>query len=164
MCKVPGCKEKHTKHYCRICSSGDSDHFSSVCPEGADMYHGTRVNFVSPICEQGLKPSETGCLGPGVYFTKRQFAETIAKDRGAGTGVAVFRARVNVKDCSHRMHEPWAGIKTDFPEWCLTSKRMVLQSVFLMDGEINEDIYAPKIKIILGGEFKLKGKLRARQI
>lgn len=69
MCKVVGCHDKHNKHYCRICSNGDADHFSTVCPEGITLYHGTRVNFVSPICGEGLKPSAGGSLGPGVYFT-----------------------------------------------------------------------------------------------
>ena len=31
-CKVAGCAESHSKHYCRVCQDHDSDHFASSCP------------------------------------------------------------------------------------------------------------------------------------
>ena len=31
-CKVADCTEEHPYHFCRICNSQDSDHFSSACP------------------------------------------------------------------------------------------------------------------------------------
>lgn len=30
-CLVFGCTENHNKHYCRVCKSIDSDHFSHTC-------------------------------------------------------------------------------------------------------------------------------------
>ena len=34
-CKVPGCKEAHSKHYCKVCGDNDSDHFAKDCPSKA---------------------------------------------------------------------------------------------------------------------------------
>lgn len=31
-CKVPGCSEQHSAHYCKNCKNANSDHFSSACP------------------------------------------------------------------------------------------------------------------------------------
>lgn len=33
MCLVPGCKEYHRSHFCKICNDRDSNHFSSNCPQ-----------------------------------------------------------------------------------------------------------------------------------
>ena len=30
-CLVFGCTENHNRHYCRVCKSKDSDHFSRMC-------------------------------------------------------------------------------------------------------------------------------------
>ena len=41
-CKVPNCKEIHSKHYCKVCKQDDASHFSSTCPRGTIIYHGTK--------------------------------------------------------------------------------------------------------------------------
>ena len=33
-CRVSGCTERHTSHYCRLCKSSDADHFSRHCQGG----------------------------------------------------------------------------------------------------------------------------------
>lgn len=31
VCKVKGCSENHSSHFCKFCKNNDSDHFSSSC-------------------------------------------------------------------------------------------------------------------------------------
>ena len=32
-CKAKGCTQNHSKHYCKLCSSKDSNHLSKNCPK-----------------------------------------------------------------------------------------------------------------------------------
>lgn len=71
-CRIYGCTERHQKHYCRVCQNKDSDHYAKDCPESIVAYHGTSSNVLAAIKTEGFKPSETGNLGKGVYFTNDQ--------------------------------------------------------------------------------------------
>ena len=90
-CRVPDCTKKHRAHNCRLCSSQDSAHFSMNCPKGGILYHGTRLSSIKGISYQSLRPSTSGRLGQGVYFTySLQVAEKISRKRGTGNVAAVF--------------------------------------------------------------------------
>lgn len=49
MCKVDGCNESHSKHFCTLCKKDDVTHFAMNCPEGIDLWHGTRMTNLSDI-------------------------------------------------------------------------------------------------------------------
>lgn len=119
MCQVQGCKEGHGQHYCRVCDNPNSTHFSRNCPQGIDLYHGTRVSNITSILSSGLHPSPNGRIGGGIYFAEKDVATAIADHRGQGTGVAVLRVRVNPGKCKTGVHPPWAGVNDEFKEWCL---------------------------------------------
>jgi len=80
MCKVNGCDENHPKHYCRLCKKDDVSHFGRDCPEGVDLWHGTRITNLSGISQNhGLFTSGAGCrLGQGVYFASKEVATAVA--------------------------------------------------------------------------------------
>lgn len=148
MCKVPTCWEKHDKHSCRLCKNKDSDHFTSDCPKGQILYHATQIQFVSAILKNGLKPSATGRMGPGIYFTTlehvKPIAQHISQNRAKGSGIAIFKAQVLKDKAKKGIHPPWAGVKVNFPQYCLESddqnKNHIVINVYLMDGEITENI------------------------
>ena len=49
-CRVPNCKEKHNKHYCRVCKNPDSTHFSRHCQRGENAEgHCLEVAFKCPM-------------------------------------------------------------------------------------------------------------------
>ena len=73
-CKVLGCDENHSKHYCRLCENNDSDHFARKCPKGVLLYHGTKVDCLSSISKTGLRASVWGRIGKGVYFANKKIA------------------------------------------------------------------------------------------
>ena len=90
-CKVRGCPETHSTHYCRLCEEDDTTHFSRDCPTGRILYHGTRLSNIQGVAKAGLKASTDGRLGAGVYFTESfEVASSISNYRGSGSGAAVF--------------------------------------------------------------------------
>ena len=71
-CRLVGCREDHTEHYCRLCQQKPSDHFSRDCLKGTVLYHGTNIDVIKPIALKGFKESGYGRLGPGVYLLNRK--------------------------------------------------------------------------------------------
>ena len=112
------------------------------CPEGKILYHGIRLSSIKGISEKGLRPSTSGRLGPGVYFTDDfQVAETISLNRGQeGNGGAVFEFKVNLRhikdlirgtgsewqnegyDSAQTIHPSWYDTG-EFTEFCLKDAR-----------------------------------------
>ena len=45
----------------------------------------------------GLSSSNTGRIGPGIYFTKKEYADSIAAFRGTGDSIAIFECNVNLE-------------------------------------------------------------------
>lgn len=37
MCKINGCKENHSDHYCYMCGLNSADHLEKNCPEGTSL-------------------------------------------------------------------------------------------------------------------------------
>ena len=68
--KVAVCELGHSRHFCRLCREQDTSHFSSDCPNSKTLYHGTQVEYLKSITNEGLKESESGTLGKGVYFVE----------------------------------------------------------------------------------------------
>ena len=97
-CRVYECKEEHKYHYCLLCDDSNSDHMAWNCPYGVNLYHGTKaINLIPIVIEkEGLKPSTSGRLGPGIYFATRDIAWKIAKYRDKGKMGAVIKCRVNL--------------------------------------------------------------------
>jgi len=60
------------------------------------LYHGTNCSSFNGIATNGFLRSESGRLGPGVYFTTKECAVAVGEHRGNGTGFAVFRVEVNL--------------------------------------------------------------------
>ena len=136
--KSDGCSENHFGHYCRLCDENDSDHLSRNCPQAITLYHGTTADAATNITEEGLKCSPVGRLGPGIYFVdNRDDALKIARSRNPYNW-AVLKCRVNLGPPiagnqspgtikrSHGtvgVHPPWAGITTDFTEYCLKNEK-----------------------------------------
>ena len=87
MCKVDGSNETHRKHFCRLCKKDDVTHFVKNCPEGVDLWHGTRMTNLSGISlNKGLKASNSGRLGKDVYFANKEVATAVAKHGASVTG------------------------------------------------------------------------------
>jgi len=172
-CRVKGCKENHPKHFCRLCENTDSKHFSSKCPKGITLYHGTHVTNLAPITTQGLRSSSHGRLGPGIYFVaEKRFAEKIAEMRRKGQDceeAVVFKCHVNLGRCIHvekasdacqqgdndsvvAMHPPWCGIQCDFREYCLKdTPKCIIVSIFVNGVEIcknEEKLWGEAVSII----------------
>lgn len=78
-----------------MCKKDDVTHFAQNCPEGVDLWLGTRMASLSDISlNKRLKASNSGRLGKGVYFANKEVATAVSKHRGAGTGVLVICCRV----------------------------------------------------------------------
>ena len=91
MCKAKYCPENHSKHYCQVCEDSDSDHCAGNCPEGRDIYHGTKQEYAKLILQNGFAPTENGRIGSGVYFTvNKEEAARIAKYKYGGSGPVVI--------------------------------------------------------------------------
>ena len=138
--KSDGCIEKHYKHLCRLCDKNNSDHLSRNCPQASTLYHGTTADAAKNIIMEGLKCSPIGRLGRGIYFVdNRDHALTIARVKNPNNW-SVLECRVNLgapkrssgnqsPDTITRLHgtvgvqSPWAGITTDFMEYCLTNEK-----------------------------------------
>ena len=102
------------------------------------LYHGTKCSSFQGITTKGLLRSESGRLGPGVYFTTKECAHAIGQHRGDGTGFEVFRVEVDLGrmaelgtrnddagswantgyTSAHGTHPAWCGLPP-FPEWCV---------------------------------------------
>lgn len=81
MCKVHGCQQAHSKHYCKSCGDKNSDHFSSKC-NYIIAYHGTDLQTARLIQNGGFKPSSKGRMGSGVYLAvKFKIAKKVAELR-----------------------------------------------------------------------------------
>ena len=140
--KSDGCIKNHRKHFCRLCDENNSDHLSRNCPQASTLFHGTAVDASKNIRKglkglKGLKCSPRGSLGPGIYFVdNREYALRIARDRNPNNW-AVLQCKVNLGPPVARnqssntierlhgtvgVHPPWAGITTDFMEYCLTNE------------------------------------------
>ena len=156
-CGVPDCRERHASHYCRLCGCKTSTHYSIDCPKGVILYHGTRLSTIKKISYEGLRPSEKGRLGPGVYFTDSlQDAKDISSDKrfGQGKGGAVFECMVYLGrmkslgratgsmwqyenyDSAETIHPAWYGPK-EFTEICLKdAKKCSVRKVMVTDGRV----------------------------
>ncbi|CDW80360.1 gig2-like protein [Stylonychia lemnae] len=119
-CRISECKKNHALHYCNICENKNSDHLPRNCPHGIEVFHGTAVQNIPSILENGLQPSTNGTLGRGIYFAKGIEALQISVHRGDGSGFAVFKCKVNPKYCKTSVHPQWQGVtNSEFQEWCL---------------------------------------------
>lgn len=93
--------------YCPLCQKHVS-HQPKDCPEGVDLWHGTRITSLSPISlAKRLNPSDhnKSRLGAGVYFTDKDSAIGVSSLRENGTGVVVIGCRV------------WLGNTKNFKNW-----------------------------------------------
>lgn len=190
-----GCPYHHQAHKCKHCGDKDADHRSTYCPKirrrgyrvpdcnpGIELCHGTKMENMPGISRDGLFPSKSGRLGPGIYFTEEQYAKQIAKYRGNGKGQCVIYCMVNLGrmkdvgsghdlsgswanngyDSCKAQHPNWAGINHSFPEYCLKNKtKCKIRKVELVDVVINGDINLPNAKIVLKGRCKFKGRVIA---
>lgn len=158
-CKVNRCSEKGKSYYCRLCGCKNSKHFSQDCPKGRRLYHGTRLPIIKGISSEGLQPSTTGHLGPGIYFAESfNVAKAISRHRGAGKGGAVFEYNVNLGrikylgkkdkrdtwqyeeyDSAEATHPSWPGLKTEeFAEHCLKDpKKFSVRKVGITNGHVD---------------------------
>ena len=170
MCRVSGCNENHTRHYCKICRNDDVSHFAKDCPEGVVLWHGTRITSLSSISlNNGLTASGPDCrLGQGVYFAGKDDATAVSKHRGNGTGVVVIGCRVrlgNMKNCGYAadknwhgqydsacgIHPSWAGLPA-FTEYCLGDEsRHRIKEVHIIGGVVNGEVRLPGVDIRIQG-------------
>lgn len=123
-CKVNGCKEKHTHHYCRVCSDTDSSHFSRQCPKGTFVYHGTKKEYADLIVKDGFKASAKGRIGPGVYFTL-SFGEAkkIAEYRFPQQEPVVIECRAIVQYNQFRYDDTPEEVERKVREWKVFNKQ-----------------------------------------
>ena len=179
MCKVPNCTSAHDKHYCRLCQKDDVSHFAMDCPEGVDLWHGTKISNLSSISQnRGLKASGDGRLGSGVYFASKEIATAVSKHRGAGTGVVILCCRVRLgktKHCGAVADKTWHGqydsatgthgawgAAPSFTEYVLKDERRHrIKEVHVIDGTINGDIWLPRVNIRVKGNVTFKCNVTA---
>merc|ERR1712072_795003 len=110
-------------------------------------WHATPSGNVETIVKRGFRPSKTGRLGPGVYFTNRlSHAISIAKNARGGKGkrsvltVKIFTKRkmFNAHGNSYPgsrwrfragiakgKHPPWGGIQTPFTEFVVRNAKNI---------------------------------------
>lgn len=50
MCRVAGCKDNHSVHYCKVCQQSDVDHFSSQCKQAFSYNGGYKQRCRAPGC------------------------------------------------------------------------------------------------------------------
>ena len=134
-CNVLECYKIHKRHYCRLCEDDDSCHFSTEFSYSRTLYHGTRFTAVPTIVENGIRKSQVGRLGGGVYFAKTlEHAKKISEYRDRQNGsrdenAVVVKCQVYMGlhkhlaansdwqifyDSACAMHPPWAGITVTF--------------------------------------------------
>jgi hypothetical protein len=130
-----------------------------------DLFHGTRCNSIASITNTGLRTSPDGRLGPGIYFAEEYAARCVAAHRSQGTGIAVFKVRVNISKCKTGMHPPWAGIPNHFQEWCLIEgKNYEISAVVMADGVIDGNVNAPGVDFHFSGNCTIAGNITADTI
>eukprot|EP00347_Sterkiella_histriomuscorum_P018333 403345905 len=160
-CKVILCQHIHKKHYCKICCNTDSNHFSKYCPKGTILWHGTKLENIESILENGFYQSREGSMGAGIYLTTKEEALSIAKHRGNQnqSKYVVIQVRVNLGkilelkenhdfegkwrenqfNSATRFHFSWAGIKTKFQEWIVKdNSQLQIMGYFEEDGSYFE--------------------------
>ena len=182
MCKVDGCNETHSKHFCTLCKKDDVTHFAMNCSEGIDLWHGTRMtNLIDISLNKGLKASNDGRLGKGVYFANKEVATAVSRYRGKGTGVLVICCRVYLgkkKECGTAsdktwhgqydsacgIHPSWAGVPP-FTEYCLGDEtRHRIKEVHITDGEVHGEVYLPRVDIIVKGSVTFRCNVTAGRL
>ena len=103
------------------------------------LFHGTSSANAQSISAHGWRPSTSGRLGPGVYFTMQSAASAIAKSRSHGNNSSIIEVEVDVghmkvltgnQDDNNgdwysqgyhackTLHPGWCGVP-EFPEWCI---------------------------------------------
>ena len=161
-CRVTSCKRYHTEHFCQLCKEKDTDHFSLECPEGRTLYHGTTNSAVQSISIEGLRESEKGQLGFGVYFVekyeeaknistyrnseKNVFGSTVVVECQVYLGNHVDLVKKNIPNwqriynSASNIHlKDWGNIEYDFPEYCSKKSGCLVTSIFLDDVAIRKD-------------------------
>ena len=182
MCKVDGCNETHSKHFCTLCKKNDVTHFAMNCPEGIGLWHGTRITNLSGISlNKGLKASNDGRLGKGVYFANKKVATAVSRYRGKGTGVLVICCRVYLGkkkeggtasdktwhgqyDSACGIHPSWAGVPP-FTEYCLGDEtRHRIKEVHITDDEVHGEVYLPRVDITVKGSVTFRCNVTAGRL
>ena len=117
-----------------------STHISTMPTEQHVLYHGTSRENAQLIREQGFKPSQGGCLGPGTYVAHADKASRFAANcpRHGGDAGAVVKVRITftkpkyVKYNDSSWHsQGYDACRADttsrsgLPEWCLKDSRQV---------------------------------------
>ena len=132
-CRAKDCTFDHDKHFCAACGDKDSEHCLKDCPERHRMtlFHGTHKDNMDTILADGLRESDDGNLGKGVYFVHNfEVATNIAK-RMDKESWAVIECKVDLGKCRSlyetsepdvagnwrtsydsvfRRHPPWKGV------------------------------------------------------
>ncbi|CEM31301.1 unnamed protein product [Vitrella brassicaformis CCMP3155] len=97
-CRVPGCKTKHRRHYCRLCGDEDSDHWASECthPGSFTLYHQTDLPSGQAIASgRNMKRGTGGIVGGGIYFAaSEQITMGKAHHRGCMIEARVYLGNI----------------------------------------------------------------------
>jgi hypothetical protein len=184
-CLASGCTENHNTHQCYLCGNNNSNHISANCSNRYNcfLYHGTRIYSLFPITMNGILPSSSGRLGPGVYLSTLDSARTIAHHRNNGQAVVVLKFRCNLGSVktyqtgvdnnsgdwiregyqsAHGMHPPWANINHYFREWVVKDVSQIqLVAIELVDGVYNGSINVPGVDIYISGTVTFGGNITA---
>jgi len=66
------------------------------------MFHGTSETAADGILKDGARPSWTGALGPGFYFSpEEEVADHYAREKGEEDAPAILRGEVEVENPAH---------------------------------------------------------------
>ena len=138
------------------------------CPEGRILYHGTRLSSIKGIICQSLRPSTSGRLGQGVYFTDSlQVAEKISRKRVTGNVAAVFECMVYLGrkkdlgsirdskwenegfDSAEGINPLWPGLDTgEFTEFCLKDAKKYNVTMVKVTEECVDDTMSSRSCVI----------------
>ena len=132
----------HTRDPTRVAREARDKHEEDAhgAPERLKFYHGTTWARAQRIQQDGWIPSDTGCLGRGIYVARedkaRKFAENTAR-HGSATGglitvIVTFRnakyVRSNDTSWRHEGHDACRADSTSAStnmEWCFKEDRQV---------------------------------------
>jgi len=98
-CRVQGCTEAHSKHYCRSCKKWDVDHFSSKCPVvGLDN---SQTGLEAPVVLQ--------CRVAGCTKTHSQHTCRVCKQTDSDHSSSECPNGCKAEGCyeSHKVHYCW---------------------------------------------------------